>query len=263
MSRTLSWILTAGLAVSFVFLYFVNVEICKCINLEQGWDIGIVNDMAALLASGQMIEDNTYFALYPNNVPIAYFLWRLYEYAKTIPGYTYSCEFFWVMVICGMISVIGFVLCMTVKRITQKPAVVLLAFSLYVACVCVTPWKTAAYTDMFAMTFPILCLCLYVLFCSVQNKWIKYVLWFLIMVCGFFGALIKPPVLIAVIAIFMLEFIKSIAWNKKSLADIGIKIALLILIVFLYQGYKQYIYDATESVYNENAAVTYHHYLIN
>ena len=262
MTKKMSVCIDLGLAAAFLLLYYVNAEIAKCIYLEQGWDIGIVNAMARYMSEGTMIGTHEYYAIYPNNVPISYILCRLYELAKKIPDYQYSYEFFWILVNCGMISVSGFTACMTVKKVTANPVAVLTAFVLYVGCVCVTPWKTAAYTDMYAIMFPILCICVYLYYSQMKSGMVRHLLWFLILVLGFFGALIKPSVLVIVIAIVGIEIVKNLTAEKSRLIDLGVHLMLLVLTIILYYGYQQHIYNETEFVCNENAAVTIHHYLL-
>lgn len=258
-----TWILNIFLLVGYICVFVVNLEIAKCIYLEQGWDVSCVRCKAIELAQGFPIgEFHPYFSIYSNNVPITYVLYKLYEVAKNIEGFSYTYDFFWVIINCVMISVSGFCVCQTIKKISGNVFAIFLSFVLFLLCVCATPWKTTAYTDMYAIVFPIMCIYFYTCYYFANNRVLKYLLWFLIYLFGFLGALIKPPVLIICIAVFMIDVVKSVLQIKSSLSDLLLKIIIIGIVIFIYIETKNIIYKETGFVYNENASVTYHHYLL-
>ncbi len=265
MDKKLSMIVTGVLGLLFVGLYFINLEICKCIWLEQQWDIGCVVGGALKLSIGEPLSEQyngSYFSLYPNNVPITYLLYRIYELANGIESFPYWNEFAWIIAICILISIAGFLTCITVKKVTNNLFSVLISFLLYMAFCMLSPWKTAPYTDMFGILAPVCCLCLYVYSYYAKNKILKHILWFLSIFIGVISALIKITILIVPIAIVLLDFFKDILQIKKQWKCLLLKILFIFLSFMAYLGYKEYIYDEVGYVYDENAAVTYHHYLL-
>ena len=251
-----------ALFAAFTAVYFLNVEICKCIWMEQGWDVKCVVEGARALAHSVPIGEEQYFAIYSNNVPITYFMALLYDKAERMANYPYPYDFIWIQVICAMISVAGFVMCMAVRKMLRKPAAVLAAFFLYIGCVCATPWKTAPYTDMFAVLFPVLCLSIYVFCCHEKRSVKKCLLWVLILVSAIAGALVKPTVLVVLIAIVVMEILQDVTHLRKQWKLLSIKICLLVAAGVLLTASKNYIYEEAGYSVNENAAVTYHHYLL-
>lgn len=265
MDKKLSMIVTGVLGLLFVGFYFVNLEICKCIWLEQQWDIGCVVGGALKLSLGEPLSEQyngSYFSLYPNNVPITYILYQIYELANSMENFTYWNEFAWIISICILISVAGFLTCITVKKVTNNLFVTFITLLLYVIFFTLSPWKTAPYTDMFGILAPVCCLCLYVYSCYAKNKVLKYILWFFSLFIGILSALIKITILIVPIAIILLDFLRDILQIKKQWKGFLLKVFFAFLLFMVYLGYKEYIYDKVGYVYDENAAVTYHHYLL-
>ena len=243
LTKRVSVILNISLVVVFVLMFFVNLEICKCINIAQGWDVSVVVGTAYSLVKEIPIGDQNYYSLYPNNVPITFVLSELFLFADKLQDFSYVNDFMWNIAICLMISVAGYLTCVSVKKITQNFAMTVMACFLYIACVCFTPWKTVPYTDMFSMMFPIMCICLYILQFYSKNKWLKYGLWFGTFITGFVGSLMKPTVLIIPIAIFLCEAVKWIMNLKKCWKEILIKVMLILAAFLLYQGCINYIYE--------------------
>ena len=62
------------LTVIYTALFFVNRFISKCIAYEQGWDVSCVCDAAHKIYEGGVMGTDSYFILYPNNIPITYIL---------------------------------------------------------------------------------------------------------------------------------------------------------------------------------------------
>lgn len=243
MTRKISLIINASLITTFTLVFFVNLEICKCINIAQGWDVGVVVGTAYNLSKDIPIGSENYYSLYPNNVPITFVLYKLFAFAESIENFPYVNDFMWNIVICIMVSVTGYMTCISVKKITQNIALTVITCVLYIACVCFSPWKTVPYTDMFSMMFPMLCICLYIFQYYSKSKWSKYGLWFGIFLFGFVGSLIKPTVFIIPVAIVLCEMVSWITSFKQHWKEIIIKIGLILVSFFLYQGCKNYVYE--------------------
>lgn len=216
LTKKLSMFTNLGLGAAFVLLYFANVEVCKCIWFKQGWDVECVVGSAYGLLAGNPIGSEVYYSIYPNNVPMTFILYVIYGLAHRLPFYPYTPDFLWLQVICGLVSVTGFVTCITVKKLTGSLAATITGCLLYVACIGISPWKTVPYTDMFALLFPILCLCLYVYYFYEEVKVKKCIFLFAAYFVGIMGSLVKPTVLVVVIAITVLELVQGIKSLKME-----------------------------------------------
>lgn len=76
------------------------------------------------------------------------------------------------------------------------------------------------------------------------------------------GSLVKPTVLIVVIAIIVLELVQGIKSLKMEWKELFIKIAMIAVVALLYKGVQLVIYDVTSYTPNEEIAATYHHYFL-
>lgn len=265
MTKKLSLIMDGCLIVIFAIVFFVNVEVCKCLNLAQGWDVSCVVGTAYSLHHEILIQNNPdgwYYSVYPNNVPITFVLYKLFNLADKMDDFHYVNDFMWVIVICLMVSVTGYFMCVSVKKITRSFSTTCIACALYISCVCVTPWKTVPYTDMFAIMFPLLSISLYVFHYYSKNKLVRYILWFLIFLSGFLGSLIKPTVFIVPIAIVLCEMVKIAVNLRKTWKEIVVKLSLIIFAFFIYCGCKQYIYEDVGYEPNKESEFTALHYLM-
>ena len=262
LTNNLSIVMDVCLIIGFVGVFFVNLEICKCINIAQGWDVSCVVGTAYELNNGIPIGDTSYYSLYPNNVPITFVLYKLIALADSIKEFPFVKDFMWVIANCFFVSVTGYLTCISVKKITQNFASTIITFILYVACVGITPWKTVPYTDMFAILFPMLCINLYIFCYYCTNKLSHYILWFLIYVAGFLGSLIKPTVFIIPIAITMCELVCCFASLSQRWKELLTKIALMMVAMILYGGCKNYIYEDVGYVQNKEIQFTALHFLM-
>lgn len=184
MTKKISIVMNVILIAVFTLVFFVNLEICKCINIAQGWDVGVVVGTAYNLSKDIPIGSENYYSIYPNNVPITFVLYKLFTLADSIERFPYVNDFMWNIVICIMVSVTGYMTCISVKKLTQNFTLTVITCFLYIACVCFTPWKTVPYTDMFSMMFPMMCICLYIFQYYSKSNWRKYGLWFGIFLAG-------------------------------------------------------------------------------
>lgn len=262
MTKKISSFLNLFLIFVFTIIFFFNIEICKCINISQGWDVSVVVGTAYNLFHGEAIGAQNYYSLCPNNVPITFVLYKLFHLADKLPNFPYVNDFIWNIVICIMVSVAGYMTCISVKKITQNLSFTIITCVLYVACVCFTPWKTVPYTDMFSMLFPILCISFYIFQYYSKTKWLKYLLWFGIYFLGLIGSLIKPTVLIIPIAITLCEMLNWITSFKMKWKEILIKSGIVLVAFLLYIGCKNYIYKDVGYTPNEENQLTSLHYMM-
>lgn len=261
-SKKASMITIGCLAVAFIMLYFINEEICKCIWFPQGWDVGCVVGSAYSLDAGTPIGTDTYYSIYPNNVPMAFILYRLYSFAANSGIYSLKPEFLWIQVICGMLSIAGMATCLTIKKMTNHLGAVLAGFVLYVACIGISPWKTVPYTDMYALLFPILSVCLYVHYYYAKSNAARMIYFGLSFLAGVMGSLVKPTVLIVAVAIMIVELCHFVFHLRQEWKQALIKLGLIALTFLLYKGALNYIYEDTGYIQNKEISATFHHYMV-
>lgn len=262
LTNKLSIVMDVCLIIGFVGVFFVNLEICKCINIAQGWDVSCVVGTAYELNNGIPIGDTSYYSLYPNNVPITFVLYKLIALADSIKEFPFVKDFMWVIANCFFVSVTGYLTCISVKKITQNFASTIITFILYVACVGITPWKTVPYTDMFAIMFPMICISLYIFHYYSEKRILRYVLWFFIFLSGSLGALIKPTVFIVPIAIVLCEILRCVVSLRDNWKELIVKVMLVIISIFIYMGCKAYIYEDVGYKQNEEIQFTAVHYMM-
>lgn len=251
-----------GLGILFTILFVANIKICECINISQGWDVSCVMGTAYELNKGIPIGDDSYYSVYANNVPIAFILYKLFHFADGLDNFKYVNDFMWVIVICLMVSVAGYITCITVKKLTDSFSLTVVTALIYFVVMLLTPWKTVAYTDMFSILFPVLSLNMYVWYRLAEKKWLKYLLWFLCFLAGFIGSLIKPTVMVVLITIVICESIKILGNFKSNWKEILIQIGLAGMTVLLYFGCQSHIYKTTGYTPNEEVSLTALHYLM-
>lgn len=256
-NKTGEYIAVFCIALIFTGMYFAGVEVSKCIAFYSGWDVSIVSGSAYNLFNNSGIEDFWYYSVYPNNVPICYFLYKLYDWAWYNPDYAYNAEFAWIQCNNLLMCVAGFASCMTVKRLTHKLFPVITCLLLYIVCAFITPWRIIPYTDMLAFAFPILSICFYVYSATARNAVWKYILFLLAGLFCAIGSIIKPPVLIVLFAVIIMELLVEKNWR-----EIVIKALLLVCVLFFRSSYTEYIYEETEFIQNQEITATYHHYFL-
>lgn len=176
------WNLIVNLLLFGVFLgvYFFNTMVCREIAFKLPWDIMMVRGFGYYAGIGEPLGYNSYLSVYPNNIPISYFLGRIYRTVLERGDFPYVIEYAWMQVGCVLISIAGFFSCLTVKKLTKKflPTIVcFLAVFVLVEC---SAWKMAPYTDTYAISFSVMSIYFY--FLSIDDKraggvYIKKVLW--------------------------------------------------------------------------------------
>lgn len=90
----------------------------------------------------------------------------------------------------------------------------------------------------------------------------KWIFLFAAYFVGIMGSLVKPTVLVVVIAITVLELVQGIKSLKMEWKELLIKIAMIAVVALLYKGVQLVIYDVTSYTPNEEISATYHHYLL-
>lgn len=261
-NKTVNWCVDGLLVVFFVGVYFLGVEISKCIAFYSGWDVSCLAGTVYNLSAGTPIGGEVYYSMYPYNVPIVYFMQKAYDWAKSNSAYPYNAEFIWIQMNNAFISIAGFASCMAVKRVTKQVFPTIIVLGLYVACVVFSPWKIIPYTDMMAIAFPILCICLYLYSVTSIDKVGRYIYFALACLTATMGALIKSSAYIMLVAIVLTELVKLLKDSKMLWKEILIKCAVIVICVLAAGGVKDYTHEKTGFTPNKEISATLHHFFL-
>lgn len=181
------------LAILFVIVLCVQFLIARSCWFHLGWDPGAVHTAAEEIARGLPLSMPEYFELCPNNAPLTVLLaiplWVAVKIGLAVPYVVLP----YLDAILLNLSAFAAVLC--VRRLTRNPVARMFALIVSIGWIALSPYILYPYTDTFAILFPVLAL---LVFLHVRQSVLK---WFLISLLCFFGASIKPTVLIVLIAL--------------------------------------------------------------
>ncbi|MCM1186342.1 MAG: hypothetical protein NC251_03865 [Lachnoclostridium sp.] len=242
-------------AVSFFLIYLVNVVVAREIVFELPWDIMMVRGIAYDIGHKELLGDFAYLSMYPNNIPIAYILGKIFM-GKTI----YVTQFVWIHVSCMLISAGGFFSCLLVKKVTGKVMPAVVAFFLYLALPAASPWKIAPYTDTYGMVFPVMCIYFYFCYRDAEKSWQKYLFMVITYAAAGVGGFIKPSVYLLFIAVLGMEFIRLLTGKGKNWKFLLAGVFATIAFLGMTKVYTNHIIEEIGLEYNEEFKVSWHHY---
>lgn len=246
-----------------ILFYAVNVKISKCIAFYGGWDCGAVANSAHWVYEGETMGYDDYYTIYANNVPITWLLYRLYWVSSELSGYPYNSEFIWIQFQCLMLTAALFFSVMTVLTVSKRIAASALTALVNIAFLGLSPWKVIPYTDVTTIAVPVFLMFLYALFLRVKSKK-KYILWFLMVIAGILGGIMKATCYVPLIAIVGIDLIGVLS-EKLSLSQKIKKLtfrAVLLLGGFLIAALcKEGMYRDLGYEYNYDMAITWENYL--
>ena len=258
-SKRVLIITTIILVLIYAAWYVINIKISKKIAFYTGWDPSCVQGTAYSLFDGGKIGSEVYYSAYPNNIPMAWILYRSLDFIKRFQGYPYYSEFFWIQILCALESLTGIVLGITSYISTKKIFPVVLSTILYLALIGISPWSIIPYTDTFSILFPILGLCLYFLYLEMKKN-VKYVVLFAACFLIAVGSLIKITVIIVLISIVLSEIIRIVFLKRESIKRMAIVATLVLSVIPLYFGMKTVTYKDTGAELLDNLSVSWQHY---
>ncbi len=249
----------AGLLAVYALWYVVNLKICKMIVYGSGWDVSVVTGTVYQLWDNGKVGTDTYYSIYPNNIPILWLLHRIYEKAYSLQNYPYFPEFLWIQILCVMESVTGVVLGIAAYIATKKAVPVIISGFLFLAICGVSPWTIIPYTDSFTILFPILVICLYIIYTKTESS-LKYILIPFIEILGIAGGILKVTNYIVLFAIVIVEIARCFFDIKKRWKAL-IVIALLCVGMFFSQKMmNDKFIKETGAEINDTVSVGWQHY---
>lgn len=204
------------LVLLFGLVLVIQLLIARCCWARLGWDPGTMHTTAEELARGLPISAAEYFTVCPNNAPLtlifAALMWVAVKFGLAVP-YVVLPYFNAVL-----LNLSAFVTVLCVRKLTRNSMARMFALVVSIVWLAFSPYITYPYSDTFSILFPVLSLLLYL---SVQKPFVK---WLLISLLCFFGAAIKPTVLIVLIALIVLGVFEFLSkrndkdWWKRGIA---------------------------------------------
>ncbi len=249
----------AGLIAVYALWYVVNLRICRMIVYGTGWDVSVVTGTVYDLWNNGEVGTDTYYSIYPNNIPILWLLHRIYEKAFALKDYPYFPEFLWIQVLCVMESVTGVVLGAAAYAATKKAVPVIVSGILFLALCGVSPWTIIPYTDSFTIIAPIFVICLYIIYTKTDSK-LKYLLIPFIEIAGIAGGLLKVTNYVVLIAIVVVEIARCFFDINKRWKTLCVIILLCVGMFFSQKMMNDKFIKDTGAEINKTVSVSWHHY---
>lgn len=204
------------LAVLFGLVLIVQFVIARSCWFPLAWDPGASHTAAEEIARGLPLSMPDYFKLCPNNAPLTVLLaiplWVAVKIGLAVPYVVLP----YINAVLLNLSAFAAVLC--VRKMTRNSFARGFALTVSIGWIALSPYILYPYTDTFSIPFPVLAL---LVFLYVRKPVLK---WFLISLLCFFGASIKPTVLIVFIALAVLGVCSFLAqkaekgWWKRAAA---------------------------------------------
>ena len=180
-----------------------QVILCSAVNRVIGWDVGAVRQIGCSISVGEPVSMDA-INTYPNLTLLTLIFYWIYSAAPLFAWSAQACYLCALVVNILMVDLALAVTCAAAKKFFSRQTA-LLCFLLGIPLICFNLWITVPYTDTLGMLFPVLVFYLYVTgrqSASVRKKWICFAL---AGASAGFGYLLKPTVLIVLIALVLVE----------------------------------------------------------
>ena len=258
---------TIIIVVLFILLIAFQVLMVKDLYFETGWDVehitkAIKNFLkTGILDDRSIFDGHKYFSIYPNNL----FLTNIFVIISKIVTSIFGEQYFYrALVIIGVILVdlAGILTVKTIGNFTDKKIFKIIGALVFILFIGTSPWILVPYSDTYSILFPIAILYNYT---KKDKKLYNYLL---IGLCSYMGYLIKPTVLIVLIAIviiegYMLLLNIKIKENRKTRARKVIKNVIFVLIgVMLVFLLKFALSKVTNYQLDKKYELSFYHYLM-
>lgn len=212
--------LTRGIFAAVLIVQFLVARTCW---YKMGWDIYNVYTMGEELARGVPLYEPEYFRLCPNNAPLTVLqavpLWVAVKIGLGVPFVVLP------YIDAVLLNAAAYTGVRCVQMLTPSRMARGFAMVVSIGWIALSPYILYPYTDSFAILFPVLALYAWL---RLKRPTVK---WFVISLLCFFGASIKPTVLIVLIALILLESCRFLA-QKPSLRSVPVRaVAVLAAIV--------------------------------
>ncbi len=204
------------------------------IYFKTDWDVRAILQAAEAIASNveHTEAQDWYYLRCPNNLLMTWIFSVIIRICNLI-GLTgeFSHIFAIIIVQCILFAISSILLFKLAQSLINNPVIPFAAWLLFWLNVGFNPYLTIPYSDSLSLIFPLAILCIYR---TAGNGRYLPVKWSLITVLGLLGYMIKPQVIIMLIAIFGYELIKFILkydTKKKIACGIGCCVGVLALLL--------------------------------
>ena len=229
-------------SILFLLLLVIQIIIAKELSVDPGWDFGAVANSAKSIALSGDTDYWWYFANYPNNLGATIFLTLVYKLTIilgiSIDNYIKVGIFINIVVI-DLSLILSFILLFIHKG--EKVAT-LFTFSI----IFITPlymYTPIFYTDTLSMIYPIILFIFYHLYKN-RNKIIYIILGSIFIAIG---VLIKPNVIISLIALFIYSYLTDKLKGYYKVIFVGILSLILVNTTFNLYLKNKYMFDVTKN----------------
>lgn len=241
-------------------LVIIQLVLCFHAYFITGWDVRGIVDTAYAIAGGEADMHHAYLSQYPNNIPLVLLFAAIIRAVRMVlgnPGMD-RCIYVLIAFQCAINTLTGMLLQLAARKITGSSRVSWCVAAMYMIFVGLSPWLMIPYSDSVALFFPTAMLLAYAYREDERvGKWV----WPGIGLLTGIGYMIKPQVLIAVIAISIVETARQIA-ARRMLAWIGRVGCMALVTVLLAVPGMQLLIKASPIEMREGRSMNMLHYVM-
>jgi len=190
-------------------LLCLQLVLCFYTYFLTGWDVKGILECAYAFAGGYADIHIWYLSMYHNNVPLVMFFSLIIRVLRMFMGNIGMdrCAYVLIAVQCVLNTLTGFLSHWIALRMTGSRRFALCTALVYSVFIGISPWLMIPYSDSMSLLFPTAIAATYLTRPHGKWEWLK---WVAIGVLSGLGYMIKPQVLIATIAVVMVEVIRLI-----------------------------------------------------
>lgn len=207
------------LAASLGFLLIWQLYTCYGGYFVSGWDAGVVRANVQVEYLQDYAQLNSaYFSQYPNNLFLVWLFTRVVELGDFFG--LHNIEYELVAFQCVLDVIVMYLVYLIARDFTHSTKTTWLAYAAAYLFVGISPWFIVAYSDATGIIFPVLSIRLYQLVLKAKRGRSKLGLSALLGLWAAIGYFVKPQTVIVVIAIALVETLRTIGpeFRKKAVA---------------------------------------------
>ncbi len=218
--------------ISIILVALVQIYIISTSSTSIGWDVGIIVNAAL---SDNLNKISEYFSIYPNNL-LLLFLFRSIAHFL-------GAQYIWLKlnILCILAVDISILLVFYIVRHIINIKWAYIAYCISLLTFGFFSWIIVPYSDVLAMPFTIGTYALYIEFKNSKTNGLKIRYSVLIAIINYIGYLIKPTVVIILIAIFVIEILYNINKIKQKVFHISLYALMIIVMLFSNIAWNAYI----------------------
>ena len=258
---------TLIIVILFILLIVFQALMIRNLYFETKWDLEhIIGTLRSFLETGvfdnhSYIGTYPYFSIYPNNL----FLTNVFcVIGKMVMIFFQEKYVYGALVIIGtiLVDIAGILIVKTIGNLTDKKIFKIVGMIGFMAFIGVSPWILVPYSDTYSIMFPIAVLYNYT---KKDKKLYNYLL---IGLCSYLGYLIKPTVIIVLIAITIIEVLRLLTKIKikdnrtKRVKKVVKNIVFVLIGMFLVLILKFGLSKVTNYKPDNKYEVSLYHYLM-